>query len=105
MDRFVSCGLEPDADCAPANVPGRKNKESPEMTGHFLNCTRIVVIVQILLSGKLVCFTVQPVCRTGQKSKQLHTVQEVAEQSEKMELEEAVEILHFRESFGMQEIP
>jgi hypothetical protein len=48
---------------------------------------------------------VQPVCRTGQKNKQLPTVQEVAEQSEKMELEEAVEILHFRESFAMQEIP
>jgi hypothetical protein len=79
--------------------------ESPEMTGHFLNCTRIVVIVQILLSGKHVCFTVQPVCRTGQKNKQLPTVQEVAEQSKKMELEEAVEILHFRESSAMQEIP
>jgi hypothetical protein len=48
---------------------------------------------------------VQPACRTGKKNKQLPTLQEVAAKSKKVESEEGVEILHFRESFAMQEIP
>jgi hypothetical protein len=48
---------------------------------------------------------VQPVCRTRKKNKELPTVQEVAASSRKVKSEEYVEILHFSESFAMQEIP
>jgi hypothetical protein len=47
----------------------------------------------------------QPGGQAGQKDSELPTIQEVAEWLRKVESEEEVEILHFSESFAMQEIP